>query len=645
MRGTSLRLLFIIWCGWLTAEAAPFDKPFLHGLFTDHMVLQRDVPCPVWGWTAPGTRVTVSMADKTAAAVAGPDGKWLARIGPFEAGGPYTLTVSGSQTVTLKDVLVGDVWLCSGQSNMEMAITGVNQGYNEVRDANLPNVRLAIVPFSSDYQPPNSVDVPWRVCTPDTVSSNKPIYGGFSAIAFLFGRQINRETNIPVGLIESCLGATAISSWSTPSSLEGLPEYKDFDAFKLYEKNVAESWRLMDPAFETTKEWANPTFNDSNWKTTELPQDWKKQRATDCTGVVWLRREIDIPAGWTGRELVLSFGPIDDKDTVWWNGAFIDSSDTHDWPIPRFYTVPAGLVKGGRTVITIRLIANQGIYGAPEEMYVRTLERESAPVPLAGPWRYCVSTPVAKLDPKKARYPARRDIEASCFQGMIAPLAPFAIKGVIWYQGEGDAGKPSARYHYLLSHLIKDWRALFGVGDFPFAIVQISGFGPFKDQPADSGWAGVREAELQVSQTVPNTGLAVSVDRGEIYNIHPPNKQDVAKRLALVALAQTYGQKNECFGPTYKAMKTEDHAIRLTFDHLAGGLMSLGAGLTGFEIAGADRKFVWANAEIDGETVIVSSSKVPQPVAVRYGWADHPLCNLYNKANLPAPPFRTDSPQ
>jgi len=490
------------------------------------------------------------MADKTVTAVADANGKWLARIGPFQAGGPHTLTVTGSQTVILKDVLVGDVWICSGQSNMQMSIKGVDQWWNEVGKANLPQVRLGTVPFSAQYEPSRTVDVPWRVCTPDTVSADKPIYGGFSAIAFLFGRQINQETKIPVGLIESCLGATAICSWSSPASLMTLPEYKAFDAFKLYEERVVQTWQQMDPAYETTKGWVAPQFNDKDWKTTEIPQDWKKQTETDCAGVVWLRKEVDVPADWTGRELLLSLGPIDDKDTVWWNGAFIDSSDTSDgWSFPRFYKVPGSLVKAGHTVVVLRVIANRGIYGKPDELSVQPVEGRGRSQSLAGQWRYRVSTRAEDLSTKTARYPVRRDLEAGCYQGMIASLAPFAIKGVIWYQGEGDAGRPSSRYGRLLPNLIKDWRSLFGVGDFPFYIVQLSGFGPLKDQPGNSGWAGVREAQLQVSQTVPNTGLAVSVDRGENYNIHPPNKQDVAKRLALVALAQTYGQKSNVSGP------------------------------------------------------------------------------------------------
>lgn len=626
---------------WSAAEPSPIDRPFLHDLFADHMVLQREVKCPVWGWTQPGQKVTVAMAGTQASAVADAEGAWMVRIGPFPAGGPHTLTVTGPQQATLTDVMVGDVWICSGQSNMQMGIKGVNQWWNEIGPtAEMPGVRLASLYRRSAFVPPNTVATRWRVSINGAAGSDDPDYGGFSAIGFLFGRQIHRATGVPIGLIQSCWGATGIQAWSTPASLARQPEHLDPDLRQVFGKKIDAAWREIDPAYETTRTWSTLDFDASSWQNVDLPQGWPAgTEGKDFQGVVWFRKEVALPAEWAGHELQVGLGPISDFDTVWCNGAFIgaDNSDGNGLQPPRFYRVPAGPGTPGRAVIAVRLIGGRFL-GKPEEMSLRVVGLQSAPLPLAGRWSYCTSTPSAKL---KGQPPSRRDVPGGCYMGMIRPLAPFAIKGVIWYQGEGNAGDPI--YRQRLTDMITDWRSLFGVGDFPFYIVQIAGFGRQPEQPAGSSWALTREHQFQVAQSVPNCGLAVSIDRGEIYDIHPPNKQDVGKRLALVALAKTYGQKIEYEGPTYDKITVEGSAIRLSFAHAKGGLISLGAGPTGFEIAGSDLKFVWAQALIDGETVVVSSPAVPKPTAVRYGWSDNPLCNLYNRADLPAPPFRTDT--
>ena len=636
--------LLLFTFGSLWADVSPAGQPFLHGLFTDNMVLQRDMACPIWGWTEPGKEVVVKMGDKSGKAVADATGKWMTKIGPFPAGGPYELTVTGPQAVTLKNVMTGDVWLCSGQSNMEMSIKGVDQSWNEIRTADLPQVRLALIGTNGLFETPHSVDAPWRVCSPSSITSDKPFYGGYSAIAFLFARQIHQETKVPIGLIESCWGATSIVSWSSEESLKrNWPGFQDVNFFKKFEGDVTEAWKAMDPAYEATLDWTKPTFDGAGWKNIDLPQDWKIKALPGFSGVVWFRKDIEIPQEWEGKDLMLNVGQADATDTLWWNGTFVDSFNSYPaFPLSPFFRIPGNLVKKGRNVVAFRISGERGIIGKPEELSLQLVGAKTPPLSLAGPWKYQESTLLANLT-KKGRYPERRDIPAGTYHGMIASLAPFAIKGVLWYQGEGDAGRP--QYRKVLTQMIADWRSLFGVGDFPFYIVQLAGFGPIPDVSGESGWAVTRESQQQVSQSVPNTGLAVAIDRGEIYNIHPPNKQDVAKRLALVALAKTYGQAVECFGPTYRDMKVEGAAIRLSFEHVAGGLVSRGGVLTGFSIAGADHKFVFANAAIDGETIVVSSPQVPNPVAVRYAWADHPLCNLYNKANLPASPFRTDVPQ
>ena len=622
----------------MIAGAAPGGRPFLHGLFSDSVMLQRDVPCPIWGWTDPGAQVTVSANGQTVVAKADAQGKWLVRVGPFPAGGPTTVTIAGPQTVTLKDVLFGDVWLCSGQSNMELGLKNVDQWWKEYGTP-YPAMRLYTVPYDTQCAPPATVNGAWRGCTPDALISDTPISGGFSAIAFFFGRKVHQETKVPIGLIESCWGATDIAAWSTPASLSRLPDYAPLDPLAAYERSVTESWQQLDPAFAGTKSWSSPAFDASSWKTMSLPKNWQKEDLTGFSGVVWLRKEVELPAAWAGQDLRISLGAIDAQDTLWVNGVFVGACD--DPNVPRVYRVPGACVQAGTNTLVLRVLGSRGVTARAELLNLLPVDGDPATaLAITGRWSYCASTPMAEVHGRQAD---RRGIPAGCFQGMIAPLTPFAIKGVIWYQGEGDVGRVGT-YETKLTRMIQDWRALFGVGEFPFYIVQLAAYGDMPGVPGDSSWAAIREAQARVSVTVPNTGLAVAIDRGEIHNIHPPNKRDVGERLALTALAKTYGKPVECEGPTYRAMKIEGHTIRILFDH-ARGLASVGSGPSGFAIAGVNGEFAWAQACLDGDAVVVSSPSVPQPTKVRYGWANHPLCNLYNAAGLPAVPFRADSQQ
>jgi sialate O-acetylesterase len=623
----------------LASLASAGGRPFLYGLFGDGMVLQRDRPCPLWGWTTPGAAVTVAVDDQPVTVRADAQGKWVAPVGPYPAGGPHTVTISGSQTVTLKNVLFGDVWICSGQSNMEMGLKSVNQWWDELNDADYPQIRFYTVPFDSRFSPATNITASWRVCNRDTVSADQPIWGGFSAIGFFFGREVYKQTKVPQGLIESCWGATDIQAWSTLPSLRTLRGYEKADPRADYAKQMEDSWQKLDPNYAATQSWSDPAYDASAWKTLDLPHNWQETALPGFTGVVWFRKEVQAPASWAGKSLTLSLGVIDSADTVWFNGSFVDGNSNYGTPLAREYDVPGALVRAGRNVLVVRVRGERGFVGKPEQMALQLAGPSTdPPVSLAGPWLYQASTPSAQLKGGQAEH---RYVATGCYEGMIAPLAPLALKGAIWYQGEGNVGNADL-YKPALTNLIRDWRSLFGVAEMPFYLVQLAGFWQLPDKPGGSGWALVREAQWQVTQTVPHTGLAVAMDRGELYNIHPPNKLDVGLRLARVALADTYGLPVEYLGPSYKSLAVEGGTIRVSLDH-ATGLVSRGSGPTGFAVAGADKQFFWASAVRDGETVVLSAPQVPAPVAVRYGWGDNALCNLYNQAGLPAVPFRTDT--
>src|SRR5215213_351751 len=632
---------------------ADAEKPFLHPLFTDHMVLQRGVRFPVWGWATPGTRVTVEMRGKEDTAVADSRGKWTARLGPFGAGGPFTLTVRGAQAVTLNDVLVGDVWLASGQSNMEMGVTQVNNPEEEVSHADYPQMRLFQVPKVAATTPRATVNARWLVCNPKNIVEGG--WGGFSAVAYFFGRRLHKELNVPVGLIHTSWGGTAAEGWISAEQLSTMKEFvpavndleKTWADSKMPPENfdnvLAEWWAKNDPGSAASPAWSEPSFDASGWKKMRLPQYFEDGGLPGFDGVVWFRRTFELPAEWAGKDLTLSLGPVDDVDTTFVNGFAVGGLS--QWDAPRTYHVNARLLKPGTNTIAVRVLdggVGGGIYGKPESMKIEPADGGgAAPVSLAGEWSYKASVALAEIKTPPPRQGGNDfSVPEIRYNGMIAPLLPFAVKGAVWYQGETNVGR-APQYERVMAALIRDWRERFTGGDFPFLVVQLANYLERRDAPVDSEWARLREAQLHVSQNVKNSGLAVTIDIGDAKDIHPKNKQDVGTRLALVALANVYGRKLEYSGPTYRGMKVEGERARLSFDHAEGGLVTKDGGrLTGFAVAGEDGRFHWADATIEGETVIVSSPEVKRPVAARYGWADNPDCNLYNRAGLPASPFR-----
>jgi len=627
--------------------------PLLHPLFQDHMVLQRGIADPVWGWAAPGTKVTVTMLEKTVTATANAQGEWRTKIGPFRAGGPYTLTVEGAQKIILQDVLVGDVWICSGQSNMEMGIGAAQNAQEEIKNANYPQLRLFTVQKKVGYEPKRLLPgSKWDVCTPETVAAGG--WAGFSATGYFFGRELLRDQQVPIGLIHTSWSGTVAEAWVSGEALATMADFKpavekvqkfaasvkdrpyDFDT------ELATWWAKNDAGSSAGANWAAPAFDAKTWKTMPLPNFWENAGLPGVDGLVWFRKEVTIPDAWAGKELNLQLGPIDDGDTTWFNGNQVGAIYGHY--LNRAYKIPGKLVTAGKVVIAVRVmdnLGNGGLCGKPEQLALSRADDPTATISLAGAWQYAVGADFA-VTPIPERMDSNANQVSALYNGMIAPLLPFAIKGAIWYQGESNAGNPK-QYRTLLPTLITDWRARFGVGDFPFLIVSLANFMAVQNTPVESGWAELREAQWLTAQTLPKTGIAMAIDIGEAADIHPKNKQEVGRRLALAAEAIAYRRKTTYSGPMYKRMKIEGKSIRLSFTHLGGGLAAKdGEKLTGFAIAGADKTFVFAEAVIAGETIVVTAPDIAAPVAVRYAWANNPICNLYNKAGLPAVPFRTD---
>ena len=630
--------------------------PFLSPNFGSHMVLQRDKPNAFWGWAAPGERVTVSISGRRASAKASADGRWTVRLTPPRVGGPYKVVVEGSKSsdpqpmnvggttidvvisprrVELDDVLVGDVWLCTGQSNMEFGLSQANDGAAEVAAADEPSLRLFMAPRAVGYSPLATNGGEWKVCTPATVAQNG--WGGFSAVGYFFGRRLQRELKVPIGLVEASWGGTSAEAWT---SAEGLRPLGDFaPQLATVERTLAQGgpvfgtytnlWLAENDAGARPGEegWQAPDLDESGWSTVRLPE-----APVGGRGAVWYRKTIDVPAGGAGT---IFLNRIDDTDTTWLNGRLLGTT-SFDWAWRRY---PATL-KPGRNDLAVRVFTSgkpRAFLGKPEEMVLEMAD--GTRVPLAGEWKSRTGLDAAALSGRPRDNEPNPTVPTTLFNGMIAPLAPLAIRGAVWYQGETNAGR-GAQYRRLLPAMIADWRRAFGQGDFPFYIVSLANFMPRSPQPGDDGWAELRDAQAYAAATVPNAGLAVTLDVGDADDIHPKDKRTVGERLAAVALAKAYGRKVAYSGPVFRSVVFRGDEARLVFDH-AEGLMAKGS-LEGFALAGADRKWRWGTARIEGPGIVVRSADVPQPVAVRYAWGHNPTATLYNGAGFPAVPFRTD---
>jgi sialate O-acetylesterase len=614
------------------SEAKPASLK-LPRIFSDRMMLQRDIPAPIWGWAKPLADVTVELAGKRASAKADNHGKWRATLPASTAGGPHELIVrSGDETLRISDVLVGEVWVCSGQSNMEWTLAqNEHLATADIAAANDPLIRHFTVTKAMTASPLDDVTGEWFHVEPKSIA-------GCSAVAYYMARDLRKALNVPVGVIVSSWGGTQAEAWIPRESLESVAEF-DPIVKRIQIPGVTEEPKPHeDPGNEGVKlGYADANHNDGDWKTMDLPRIWESA-GLDIDGSVWFRREIDIPTAWVGKELTLSLGALDDFDVTYVNGKEIGRTGKetlNPWAHPRVYKVPASVVKAGRNVIAVRIFDQWGSGGFAGKKDQLFLAGPSGQIPLTGDWKYKIELELPSISTNTAIPPT------SLFNAMIAPLVGYGIRGAAWYQGESNTDR-AVQYRKLLPTLIQSWRQLWKQGDFPFLIVQLANWvtndGFFR---RGVHWAEIREAQAMAARNVPNAGLAIAIDIGEAEDIHPRNKWDVGHRLALAARAIAYGQPVEHRGPAFESLKINGDKAVVSLTH-AEGLVARGGPPQEFEIAGADRAFHRADASIDGNQVALHSIKVTKPVAVRYAWADNPQCNLYNAAGLPAEPFRSD---
>jgi sialate O-acetylesterase len=610
------------------------------------MVLQRGKPNTLWGWSQPGQEIRLEVAGVTATAVTGADGRWQVQIQPPAAGGPYTIKIDGPRTLELHEVLVGDVWLCGGQSNMELGLGWARAGADEIRMADHPEIRLFKVPQQVSYSGAAVVSGAWKICSPATVAEGGA--GGFSAVAYFFARRLQDELHVPIGVIEDAVGGTPAETWMNPDTLRPM---KDFGAAmteinRLRTRggpeygNYVMHWYDEYDAGGKGNTWAAPTFDDTAWKPVRIPGGFRELGVADAPAVCWFRKVIALPDPLPPGPARIYLGVIEKMDTTYLNGRWIGASSWVE--NPRVYAIPDGTLRPGGNVLTVRVfkLKPDGGFESPAET-LRLVLGDGTVIPLAGDWKGAVSVDCRPPHPMPLGFENYPIMPSVLYRGMIAPLAPLAMTGVLWYQGEANASR-AFQYRTLLPAMINDWRRLFDQGELPFYVVSLPAFMHRRAVPGDDAWAELREAQALTARQVRHVGLAVTIDTGDPDNIHPQDKQVVGERLALSALRGTYGRDVCCEGPTFASAERLPGALRLHFEHAEGGLVARGGKPEEFSVAGADRKWHWAEARIEGDAVVVSSAQVSEPVAARYAWQANPAATLFNGAGLPAVPFRTD---
>jgi len=640
---TGLLRFFTFFVLLFSIQVQAYAQVTLAKVFGDNMVLQRGIKIPIWGKSTPGANINATLGEIRVKATANRQGEWKVFFPAFKAGGPYKLSISESgrpgSGIELQGILIGDVWLASGQSNMEWSVKQAQDAVNEIAKADFPKIRLFQVAHVKKLRPQEDVaDGKWKICSPENVAQ-------FSAVGYYFAKKIHLDQGVPIGVIQSTWGGTPIEAWTSREKLLSSPttKAKTMANDTLTEQHFvkdsldqARSWDILyHPYQNADKKIPQPGYNDAGWPVIEMPKLIKDFGIGPYEGLIWMRKKITLPETFSKANLTLYIGRPDVNYSLYFNGTEICKTVWNTNP-GQHYAIPIKILKKGENTITLRLAMLWGIGGLnppADEMYITN---GKARISLAGTWKY-----QKDLEPAMAKNRNYQYYPSLLFNSMINPLIPYGIKGFLWYQGEAN---DTAAYNYrkLFPMLIKDWRERWKQGNLPFLYVQLPNFKQIQPLPSESEWAELREAQA-LTLSLPNTAMACTIDIGEADNIHPGNKQEVARRLALAANKLVYKQDNIASGPLLKSFSKEGGRMRIRFTNAGNGLISKDAkALTGFAVAGEDRRFHWAEARIEGNEVVVYSEKVPHPVAVRYAWADHPLCNLVNSEGLQANPFRTD---
>jgi len=621
-------------------------KITLPKLITDGMVLQRNAEIKIWGWAKSNQKISINFLDSVYCTKVDNEGEWEIIMSDLKAGGPYSMVIKGGNTIKINNILIGDVWICSGQSNMEINMKRVSPLYeDEITKANNPNIRYFNVPKAFNFQGPQNdmQNAEWIYPNQETILS-------FAAVPYFFAQELYNIYKVPIGIINASLGGSPTESWLSEEALKKFPDhYNELQRFKndslickirendnIRINNWYKKLRKNDEGYKNiAKPWFTLNLDVSNWNTMNIPGYWANGELGDINGVVWFRKEIEISEKNAGKPAKLNLGRIIDADSVFVNEVFIGSVG-YQYP-PRRYEIPENVLKEGKNVIVVRVISNIGRGGFVLDKPYELIVNEKV-IDLKGEWKYKLGAEMPSLQSQTFI----RWKPGGLYNAMISPLLNYKIKGVVWYQGESNTDDPE-EHNKLFSTLINSWRKEWGGGDFPFLYVQLPNFMETKDEPTESNWAEFRETQLK-ALSFPNTAMVVAIDIGEWNDIHPLNKKDVGKRLALAARKIAYDEDIVYSGPVYKSMEITGNKIILSFKNTGSGLfINDGENLNEFAIAGKDKRFKWAKAILKDDKVIVWTDKITNPVAVRYAWADNPdKANLYNKEGLPASPFRTD---
>lgn len=634
-----------------TVRAA--DSPRFAGIFGDHAVLQRGQPVHVWGTAAPSQRLTLSLDSQRVAVVTGGDGKWQADLPAMSAAGPYSLSIedeTGHKT-SLNDILVGDVFLCSGQSNMEFLVKYATSTWG---GAFMPvNTNLRFINIAQDSQPAPLSELgspaAWQLAGPTTTANT-------SAVCYFMASMIQAQQNVPVGMIDSTWGGTVAQAWIGAAGLRKLKDYDaGLDALAVYAKSpetakaawskkALDGWQAGEPDATSHVQWISPSFADADWKTMEASGSWENSGDPDLAsfdGIVWYRQTVTLTTAEAEATTSISLGAIDDSDITWINGRVVGASN--GWQTPRDYRIARGTLKEGKNVIVVRVLdtgGGGGLWGTPEDR--KLVFANGATKALAAEWRYRIAgqpRPGTQLPDEPW---AKPNGLTNLYNAMIAPIAPYHIKAVAWYQGESNTYDPG-EYSKLLPALMSDWRAAFRQPDLPFLIVQLAAYGPVATQPVESKWAALRDVQRRVVDADPHAALTVSIDFGDRSDIHPAQKTIIGQRLARNARAVVYGETITPGGPEATSVTRSGNDLVVHFRDTNGGLRTYSSNTAiGFEVCGIDKSCAYATAVPKDDLIVLEGANSAGARKVRYAWAASPFTNLYSADDLPAIPFELD---